>query len=478
MLQHTSAPVVQAAPAVSPLGVVDIASICDLLGVSRSWLENTIRQDETFPRPFKIRARRLVKFADLQAWVSRRHARLSTVSSSSALASTRGGRSATVGFRLSRFAGRSCPRCSLKRSGSGGLFIQGCSPTTRPPASTTGGLFWTPQWTRQKHPPNNANCKSAGGQSSSTSRKPLACNSSGDTVDTNHECSFVTYSLCDLLRYRFDCPDCALDALDELRKLQGHPNAREEIEALGVRTRAALRRRHRRRRAPADAAPQLSGANMPKRKRLSPTLRRVLLIQFPDMPLKEALRLIEMGILRMPKNLRCGAYARSTGKPCKAQAIPGGYRCKNHGGAPKSETGRQNIIEGQRRRWERWRAELAPLEAIRPPSPQRSTRPRRRPWLRGLGSRPRGASNVPPHVLDLDDCLIRRRVHHDALPTIIVGELKPQAIAGIQIRNGIAIVPSLRCEIQMNSRFYNRALHVDMPIHFRLRRLTFSSCST
>ena len=71
------APVVQAAPAVSALGVVDIASICELLGVSRSWLENTIRQDETFPRPFKIGARRLVKFADLQAsGSSRRHVRL------------------------------------------------------------------------------------------------------------------------------------------------------------------------------------------------------------------------------------------------------------------------------------------------------------------------------------------------------------------------------------------------------------------
>ena len=42
---------------------------------------------------------------------------------------------------------------------------------------------------------------------------------------------FVTFSVCDLLRYRFDCPDVALDALDELRALQGHPNAREEIEA-------------------------------------------------------------------------------------------------------------------------------------------------------------------------------------------------------------------------------------------------------
>ena len=69
MLQHGSPPVAQAAPAVGPLGVVDIASICELLGVSRSWLENTIRHDATFPRPFKIGSRRLVKFSDLQAWV-------------------------------------------------------------------------------------------------------------------------------------------------------------------------------------------------------------------------------------------------------------------------------------------------------------------------------------------------------------------------------------------------------------------------
>jgi hypothetical protein len=62
-----------------------------------------------------------------------------------------------------------------------------------------------------------------------------------DTVNKT-ECPFATYSVCDLLRYRFDCPDCVLDALDELRALQGHPNAPAEIEAWGERTRAALRR--------------------------------------------------------------------------------------------------------------------------------------------------------------------------------------------------------------------------------------------
>ena len=42
---------------------------------------------------------------------------------------------------------------------------------------------------------------------------------------------------------------------------------------------------------------------------------------------------------------RCGAYARSTGQPCKAKALVNG-RCKNHGGmstGPKTPEGRQAI---------------------------------------------------------------------------------------------------------------------------------------
>ncbi len=93
--------------------------------------------------------------------------------------------------------------------------------------------------------------------------------------------------------------------------------------------------------------------------KVTPALRRVVREVFPDFEMKEALRLLEIGLLRIPKNRRCGAHARSTGKPCKAQAIPGTWRCKNHGGAPKSESGRQNIIDGQRRRWARWKAERA-----------------------------------------------------------------------------------------------------------------------
>jgi hypothetical protein len=40
---------------------------------------------------------------------------------------------------------------------------------------------------------------------------------------------------------------------------------------------------------------------------------------------------------------RCGAYARTTGKPCKAPAMPNG-RCRMHGG---KSTGRP-IIHGRK----------------------------------------------------------------------------------------------------------------------------------
>ena len=48
----------------------------------------------------------------------------------------------------------------------------------------------------------------------------------------------------------------------------------------------------------------------------------------------------------------CGAYARTTGNPCQAKALPNG-RCKNHGGlstGPKTIKGRQAIAEVTRQR--------------------------------------------------------------------------------------------------------------------------------
>jgi len=54
----------------------------------------------------------------------------------------------------------------------------------------------------------------------------------------------------------------------------------------------------------------------------------------------------------MKKFQRCGAFARSTGQPCKAKALTNG-RCKNHGGmstGPKTLEGRQAISEATRQR--------------------------------------------------------------------------------------------------------------------------------
>ena len=47
----------------------------------------------------------------------------------------------------------------------------------------------------------------------------------------------------------------------------------------------------------------------------------------------------------MRRKQHCGAYARSTGKPCMAKALSNG-RCRNHGGmstGPKTEGGRRAI---------------------------------------------------------------------------------------------------------------------------------------
>ncbi len=54
----------------------------------------------------------------------------------------------------------------------------------------------------------------------------------------------------------------------------------------------------------------------------------------------------------MNKKTNCGAYARSTGKPCQAGALRNG-RCRNHGGlstGPKTLEGRRSIAEATRQR--------------------------------------------------------------------------------------------------------------------------------
>jgi hypothetical protein len=54
----------------------------------------------------------------------------------------------------------------------------------------------------------------------------------------------------------------------------------------------------------------------------------------------------------MRQKIKCGAYARSTGLPCQAKALPNG-RCKNHGGlstGPTTSEGRQIIAQATRKR--------------------------------------------------------------------------------------------------------------------------------
>jgi hypothetical protein len=57
---------------------------------------------------------------------------------------------------------------------------------------------------------------------------------------------------------------------------------------------------------------------------------------------------------------RCGAFARSTGKPCQAPGNGRGGRCKLHGGmstGPKTEQGRRRLQEAMKQRWVRKRGE-------------------------------------------------------------------------------------------------------------------------
>lgn len=70
-------------------------------------------------------------------------------------------------------------------------------------------------------------------------------------------------------------------------------------------------------------------------------------------------RVMESGAAPLPRWLeralagRCGAYARSTGQPCRAWGLGRGGRCKNHGGmstGPRTPEGRDRIREANRAR--------------------------------------------------------------------------------------------------------------------------------
>ena len=68
------------------------------------------------------------------------------------------------------------------------------------------------------------------------------------------------------------------------------------------------------------------------------------------------LRLLVPKQRRAPESrwMPCGAFARSTGKPCQAPGNGRGGRCKLHGGmstGPRTEQGRQRLREAMRLRW-------------------------------------------------------------------------------------------------------------------------------
>jgi hypothetical protein len=96
-----------------------------------------------------------------------------------------------------------------------------------------------------------------------------------------------------------------------------------------------------------------------KRSKADEYCEEVLATAYPDLAYEEALRLIKLNLLRLPKRLRgrCGAWARSAGRPCVAPAMPNG-RCRRHGGlstGPTSEKGREIIRTALRQRWVNWR---------------------------------------------------------------------------------------------------------------------------
>jgi hypothetical protein len=111
---------------------------------------------------------------------------------------------------------------------------------------------------------------------------------------------------------------------------------------------------------------------------------------------------------------QCGAFARSTGLPCRAVTLGRGQRCKLHGGKStgcRTEEGRQRIIESNRRRKGEVRAPRRPKPAPTAPPPTASEiwRARREAVQAALGAFGAEHARSPESITFWRDLIIAER---------------------------------------------------------------------
>jgi|RhiMethySRZTD1v2_1073278.scaffolds.fasta_scaffold2492234_1 hypothetical protein len=59
--------------------------------------------------------------------------------------------------------------------------------------------------------------------------------------------------------------------------------------------------------------------------KVTPVFRKLIRREFPDLDFKTALRLMRMGLIRLQKHARCGAWAKSRGSTVSSPGAPERY---------------------------------------------------------------------------------------------------------------------------------------------------------